>query len=35
MDGSVATALAHATSGPCLQQNLVCALAAEPADGRA
>jgi acetyl-CoA acetyltransferase len=36
MDGSAATALAHATSGPCLQQNLVCALAAEPAaDGRA
>jgi acetyl-CoA acetyltransferase len=35
MDGSAATALAHATSGPCLQQNLVCALAAEPAaDGR-
>ncbi|MGH9018617.1 MAG: thiolase domain-containing protein [Acidimicrobiales bacterium] len=30
MDGSAATALAHATSGPCLQQNLVCALAAEP-----
>jgi acetyl-CoA acetyltransferase len=35
MDGSARTALAHATSGPCLQQNLVCALAAEPAgDGR-
>jgi len=31
MDGSAATAIAHATSGPCLQQNLVCALAAEPA----
>jgi acetyl-CoA acetyltransferase len=31
MDGTAATALAHATSGPCLQQNLVCALAAEPA----
>jgi len=36
MDGTARTALAHATSGPCLQQNLVCALAAEPADdGRA
>jgi acetyl-CoA acetyltransferase len=35
MDGGAETALAHATSGPCLQQNLVCALAAEPAgDGR-
>jgi acetyl-CoA acetyltransferase len=35
MDGSASTALAHATSGPCLQQNLVCALAAAPAgDGR-
>jgi acetyl-CoA acetyltransferase len=35
MDGTAQTALAHATSGPCLQQNLVCALAAEPAgDGR-
>jgi acetyl-CoA acetyltransferase len=31
MDGSASTALGHATSGPCLQQNLVCALAAEPA----
>ncbi len=31
MDGSARSALAHATSGPCLQQNLVCALAAEPA----
>jgi acetyl-CoA acetyltransferase len=31
MDGSASTALAHATSGPCLQQNLVCALSAEPA----
>jgi acetyl-CoA acetyltransferase len=30
MDGSARRALAHATSGPCLQQNLVCALAAEP-----
>jgi acetyl-CoA acetyltransferase len=36
MDGTAQTALAHATSGPCLQQNLVCALAAEPAgNGRA
>jgi hypothetical protein len=34
MDGTAQTAVAHATSGPCLQQNLVCALAAEPADGR-
>jgi acetyl-CoA acetyltransferase len=33
MDGSARRALAHATSGPCLQQNLVCALAAEPAGG--
>ena len=31
MDGSAQRAIAHATSGPCLQQNLVCALAAEPA----
>ena len=31
MDGSAQSAIAHATSGPCLQQNLVCALAAEPA----
>jgi acetyl-CoA acetyltransferase len=31
MDGTASTALAHATSGPCLQQNLVCALAATPA----
>ncbi len=30
MDGSAQRAVAHATSGPCLQQNLVCALAAEP-----
>jgi acetyl-CoA acetyltransferase len=35
MDGTAQTAVAHATSGPCLQQNLVCALAAEPFDGRA
>jgi len=27
MDGSASRALAHATSGPCLQQNLVCAMA--------
>jgi acetyl-CoA acetyltransferase len=30
MDGSAQRAIAHATSGPCLQQNLVCSLAAEP-----
>ena len=30
IDGGVRRALAHATSGPCLQQNLVCALAASP-----
>jgi acetyl-CoA acetyltransferase len=35
MDGSAGRALAHATSGPCLQQNLVCALGAEPVQGRA
>jgi acetyl-CoA acetyltransferase len=36
MDATATTALAHATSGPCLQQNLICALAAEPAGaGRA
>ena len=35
LDGTVSTALAHATSGPCLQQNLVCALSSDaPADGR-
>ena len=28
MDGTARRALAHATSGPCLQQNLVCALEA-------
>jgi acetyl-CoA acetyltransferase len=33
MNGSARRAIAHATSGPCLQQNLVCALAAEPAGG--
>ena len=33
MDGSAQRAVAHATSGPCLQQNLVCALAGEPAGG--
>jgi hypothetical protein len=25
-DGSASRAVAHATSGPCLQQNLVCVL---------
>jgi acetyl-CoA acetyltransferase len=29
MDGTASTAVAHATSGPCLQQNLVCSLSAE------
>jgi len=29
LDGRARTAVAHATSGPCLQQNLVCALSAE------
>ncbi|MFT5681817.1 MAG: acetyl-CoA acetyltransferase [Myxococcota bacterium] len=28
MDGTASTAVAHATSGPCMQQNLVCALEA-------
>jgi acetyl-CoA acetyltransferase len=35
MDGSASVAVAHATSGPCLQQNLVCALAADPGAGAA
>ena len=30
-DGTARTAVAHATSGPCLQQNLVCVLSAEAA----
>jgi acetyl-CoA acetyltransferase len=30
MDGSAHRALAHATSGPCLQQNLVCGFADQP-----
>jgi acetyl-CoA acetyltransferase len=30
-DGRARRAVAHATSGPCLQQNLVCVLGAEPA----
>jgi acetyl-CoA acetyltransferase len=30
--GSAGRAVAHATSGPCLQQNLVCVLDADPAD---
>jgi acetyl-CoA acetyltransferase len=30
IDGRARTALAHATSGPCLQQNLVCVLEASP-----
>ena len=30
LDGRAAAAIAHATSGPCLQQNLVCVLEASP-----
>jgi acetyl-CoA acetyltransferase len=30
MDGTAGRALGHATSGPCLQQNLVCVLEASP-----
>jgi acetyl-CoA acetyltransferase len=30
MDGSAHSALAHTTSGPCLQQNLVCAMSDTP-----
>jgi len=30
MDGTAKRALAHATSGPCLQQNLICSLANNP-----
>jgi len=30
MDGSAALALGHATSGPCLQQNLLCLLGKDP-----
>jgi acetyl-CoA acetyltransferase len=30
MEGTATSALGHATSGPCLQQNLVCGLAAAP-----
>jgi acetyl-CoA acetyltransferase len=33
MDGNARTAVAHATSGPCLQQNLVCALSDAPSAG--
>ncbi|TML64761.1 MAG: lipid-transfer protein, partial [Actinobacteria bacterium] len=29
IDGRAGRALAHATSGPCLQQNLVCVLEGE------
>jgi acetyl-CoA acetyltransferase len=29
IDGSATRAIAHATSGPCLQQNLVCLLEGE------
>ncbi|HEY2997442.1 MAG TPA: lipid-transfer protein, partial [Acidimicrobiales bacterium] len=31
IDGSAGRAVAHATSGPCLQQNLVCVLEGEGA----
>ncbi|NUT35797.1 MAG: lipid-transfer protein, partial [Hamadaea sp.] len=34
MKGRADTAIAHATSGPALQQNLVCALASTPDGGR-
>jgi hypothetical protein len=30
IDGRARSALAHATAGPCLQQNLVCVLEASP-----
>jgi acetyl-CoA acetyltransferase len=30
LDGSAQTTLGHATSGPCLQQNLVCLMEARP-----
>jgi acetyl-CoA acetyltransferase len=33
MDGTARRAIGHATSGPCLQQNLVCALSAERPTG--
>ncbi|HYA67906.1 MAG TPA: thiolase domain-containing protein, partial [Acidimicrobiales bacterium] len=33
IDGAAERAVAHATSGPCLQQNLVCALSASPEPG--
>ena len=33
MDGTARHAVGHATSGPCLQQNLVCALSAERPGG--
>ena len=29
LDGSVKSAVAHATSGPCMQQNLVCLLGSD------
>lgn len=32
-DGSADSALGHATSGPCLQQNLVCTLGSRPGTG--
>jgi acetyl-CoA acetyltransferase len=33
MDRTATAALGHATSGPCLQQNLVCAMSAQPPSG--
>ena len=34
MAGTTGKAVGHATSGPALQQNLVCVLAGEPEGGR-
>ena len=34
MDGTATRGVAHATSGPCLQQNLVCVLEGEATDGQ-
>ena len=30
IDGTASRTLAHATSGPCLQQNLVCIMESKP-----
>jgi hypothetical protein len=35
IDGKARRAVGHATSGPCLQQNLVCALSSERPPGAA